>query len=569
MDAQEVALPVQPAPVCQVFQQVGYLRHPGGLGRLCPFTKQAGKEATLLLRRTKGVLRRLGEQSGIQTAVGQQCAKAQHRLFRICHIRDPEDRFQVLVDPRLRRCTGEGRRYSSKFRMFQIPLVQGIQQRPAGIRPALPVQKTSHQIHGQGVTPDSGNQGVHILPAYLCTVLVKEGVEGLIVHGHNFRCTPDIVPGGDQHPDIQPAELLPKLVKALLRPIRIIQDQQLIGAALCQNCHDLVVDFFDLPVFAFEALDAVGNAVDHRLDPVPVELHEMGSAEPVVSAEADGKLRLAHAAQARQNHHMLPVKAAGDQLQLLLTSHKAPILQRSGRSQTQALLPLGQVHPLPEVGLHPGQLPLRKTADLPQQSRQIPDIPLRLEIKALGHSRSSFEALRSADHHDDQPPEPFLQSILEELLQGVAHLFPGSRGGHLDGKLFLVITQVNGRKIGLFQIHVFQAAVQNDVQQPLHQELLAFTEPSLFHVSIGRVRAQAQLDAIELFFSAIDHDCHTIAPFLFSMIPHHSTPVHRKSPVSVETGDGITSGGRCWSGWCRAGRTCRPSSSAPRGCRIR
>ena len=536
MDAQEVALPVQPAPVCQILQNIGNPGQLWGLSRFRPFSKQAGEEATLLLRRTKGVLRRLGEQSGIQTAVGQQCAKAQHRLFRICHIRDPEDRFQVLVDPRLRRCSGEGCRHSAEFRMVQIPLVQGIQQCTTGIRPALPVQKTRHQIHGQGVTPDSGDQGVHILPAYLCTVLVKEGVEGLVVHGHNFRCAPDIVPGGDQHPDIQPAELLPELVEALLRPICIIQDQQLIGAAVCQNRHDLVVDFFDLPVFAFEAVDAVGNAVDHRLDPVPAELHEMGSAEPVVSAEADGKLRLAHAAQSRQNHHMLPVKSTGDQLQLVLASHKAPILQRGGQGQPQALLPPGQVHPLPEVGLHLAQLPLRKTTNLPQQSRQIPDIPLRLEIKALGYRRGDFEALRSSDHHDDQPPEPFLQSILEELLQGVAHLFPGSRGGHLDGKLFLVVAQVNGRKIGLFQIHVFQAAVQNDVQQPFHQGLLAFAEPSLFHVSIGRVRAQAQLDAIEPFFPAVDHDCHAIAPFRCShyTIPFDTCP--QKIPRSLCSG---------------------------------
>jgi len=461
VDAQEVDLPVQPAAICQILQKVG---HPGQLYRLSrfrPFFKSLGKEAP--------ILRRLGEQPGIQTAVGKQRGIAQHCLLRLRHFRDPEDRLQMLIDPRLRRCPGIGCSHHAELRMLQIPLVQCLQQRPAGIRPALPAQQSRHQIHGQGMSPDGGDQGIHVLPAYPCAVLVKDGMEALVVHGRDFRCAPDIVPGGDQNPDIQLAEFLPEPVVALLHPIRIVQDQQFIGTAVFQNCHDLGIDFPDLPVLPFEAVDAVGKAIDHRLGPVPAERDEIGSAKPVVSAEADGKLRLAHAAQSRQDHHMLPpVEAAGDQLQLLLTTHKAPVLQRGGQRQPQALLPLGQVHPLPEVGLNPAQLPLRQAADLPHQSRQIPDIPLRLEIKALGHLRGGFEALRSADHHDDQPPESILEFMLEELVQSMAHLFPGSRGGHLDSQLFSVVTQVNGRKILLFQIHVLQVAVQNDVQQPLH-----------------------------------------------------------------------------------------------------
>ena len=58
-------------------------------------------------------------------------------------------------------------------------------------------------------------------------------------------------------------------------------------------------------------------------------------------------------------------------------------------------------------------------------------------------------------------------------------------------------------------------------------------------------------------------------PFVSSIIPPVSAKVHRKSPGAYAPGDGITSGGRCWSGWCRAGSTCRPPSSAPRGSRIR
>ena len=66
-------------------------------------------------------------------------------------------------------------------------------------------------------------------------------------------------------------------------------------------------------------------------------------------------------------------------------------------------------------------------------------------------------------------------------------------------------------------------------------------------------------------------EAETCFSWVFCPFERSSAPVHfpDKAPVSGETGAHITSGGRCWSGWCRAGSTCRPFSSAPRGSRFR